>query len=63
MTTAPHAGALVSSMLTALLIFVIGRIRRRLRKANDTMSLVADAFADMQEMRRTAQRRYPHLDI
>ena len=50
-------------MLTALLIFVIGRIRRRLRKANDTMSLVADAFADMQEMRRTAQRRYPYLDI
>jgi len=63
MSTAPNMGAPVSPMLIALLIFVAGRIRRWRKKANGTMSLIADAFRDMQEMRRTAQRRYSHLDV
>lgn len=63
MNPPPRAGALVAPMLTALLIFIIGRIRRRLKKAKDTTSLIVDAFADMQEMRRIAQQRYPFLDL
>ncbi|MPZ58706.1 MAG: hypothetical protein GEU91_19885 [Rhizobiales bacterium] len=50
MTPVPHAGALLSPMLTALLIFVIGRIRRRLRKGKDMMSVIVDSLTDMQEI-------------
>lgn len=63
MNTAPHTGALRLPMLTALLILLISRIRRRFKGAKDTMAVVGEIFAEMQEMRRTAQRRHPHLEL
>jgi hypothetical protein len=56
-------GVLLAPMLTALLIFLIGRIRRRLKRAKDMTFVIVDVFADMQEMRRAAQRRYPYLEL
>ena len=63
MTATPHTGALASSMLIALLISLIGRLRRRLKSVGSAMSLIADAFAEMQDMRRIAQRKFPHLEL
>jgi hypothetical protein len=63
MKPASHAATQISPMLIAFLIYLAGRIRRRLKRAKDTMSIIVDAFADMQQMRRTAQRQYPYLDI
>jgi|DewCreStandDraft_4_1066084.scaffolds.fasta_scaffold14938_6 hypothetical protein len=45
-------------MLT-FIVYVIDRIRRFLKRTARGMRLVAEGFADAQEMRRAAERKYP----
>ena len=44
------------------LIHLIDLIRRALRKANRGMSILADAYEEAQEFRRTLRRKYPHAE-
>ena len=43
-------------------IHLINLIRRALRKANSGMSILADAYEEAQEFRRTLRRKYPHAE-
>ena len=63
MSLASHAESLRLPMLTALAILLIGRIRRRLKRAKDHTRVITGIWMDIQEMRRAAQLRYPHLDL
>jgi hypothetical protein len=44
------------------LIHLIEVIRRALRRANDGISMLAEAYQEAQEFRRSLRGRYPHAE-
>ena len=43
-------------------IYVVHAIRRAFGKIGRGLSMLADAFAEAQDFRRAAHRKYPHVE-
>ena len=48
--------------MLATALYILDAIRRAFDKTGRGLSMLADAFEEMQDFRRAAQRKFPHIE-